>query len=712
MKKKDKVKGGIRMAVGLLLTVCIIFAGALLGGAMKAEAVAPTIDFSEDKTGSITIHKYEYNGNGGSPGTGKPGDSVNVPTGDDGAKPLEGVKFTVYQIENTDELKAIYQGIPAGTMPELSTYWDSATKKLTDAGKALTAFSKTGLTNPGTTDSTGVVTFANLPVGIYLVVETEAPPKVTAKSAPFLVSIPTTVDNNDWLYDVHVFPKNATTYGKDVTLIKKGSDNKVLEGVTFVLQRETKADDDTVTWETITVTDENDTVVALTTGTDGKITVSKLPPGNYRLIETNIGDNPGYIADFSKVYEFVVNDDGSIGRKNVGDTYIVLQGEGDPAATVATITVINEKPDVDKKVKDKDGNWEQEADYSVGDTISYQVAIKVPENIAKLKKFEVQDTPSGIKYKSGTLKVYEAAADGTMDADKEIGATDNYTLSETAPTNGFTVTFTMTGAIKDHAGKTIYITYDAVLTEDAVSPTGQVNAGNTNTVELIYSKYIKPTGEPEDFPKPPDGDPEDKIKDSTVVYTFQLDITKNGKTDGDPIPLQGVTFDLYKEAASEADSNVTDADAKAAGLDTSDGKKWIKINSAALSTDANGTISVKGLAAGTYYLVETQTNAGYNLLSKPIEVVLKAEYETEFTSSSSGNVIIKHEVDSTGTEIKQTITANGDNVTNSVTILNTKGFTLPTTGGAGGFLFAVVGCVVMIVGIILFKGTKKKPESE
>ena len=31
---------------------------------------------------------------------------------------------------------------------------------------------------------------------------------------------------------------------------------------------------------------------------------------------------------------------------------------------------------------------------------------------------------------------------------------------------------------------------------------------------------------------------------------------------------------------------------------------------------------------GTYYLVETKTNDGYNLLKKPIEVILNVQYTT------------------------------------------------------------------------------------
>lgn len=49
----------------------------------------------------------------------------------------------------------------------------------------------------------------------------------------------TTVDGDDWLYDVHVYPKNKTTYG-GVTLEKHGKNGAKLEGVTFVLQKRTQ----------------------------------------------------------------------------------------------------------------------------------------------------------------------------------------------------------------------------------------------------------------------------------------------------------------------------------------------------------------------------------------------------------------------------------------------------------------------------------------
>ena len=71
------------------------------------------------------------------------------------------------------------------------------------------------------TDSNGYTTVSNLPVGLYLLVETKVPEMVTGTVNPFFISLPmTTVDGNDnsaahnggqeWLYDVTVYPKNET----------------------------------------------------------------------------------------------------------------------------------------------------------------------------------------------------------------------------------------------------------------------------------------------------------------------------------------------------------------------------------------------------------------------------------------------------------------------------------------------------------------------
>lgn len=68
------------------------------------------------------------------------------------------------------------------------------------------------------TDAYGHTGASDLPLGLYLLIETRVPEMVTDTTAPFLVSLPmTSVDGNNandggtrWIYDVTLYPKNLT----------------------------------------------------------------------------------------------------------------------------------------------------------------------------------------------------------------------------------------------------------------------------------------------------------------------------------------------------------------------------------------------------------------------------------------------------------------------------------------------------------------------
>ena len=68
------------------------------------------------------------------------------------------------------------------------------------------------------TDSYGHTEASDLDLGLYLVLETKVPEYVTTTVAPFLISLPMTTVNGTnatdggtcWIYDVTVYPKNAT----------------------------------------------------------------------------------------------------------------------------------------------------------------------------------------------------------------------------------------------------------------------------------------------------------------------------------------------------------------------------------------------------------------------------------------------------------------------------------------------------------------------
>lgn len=649
MKKLKKFLAGVvTLAMAMSMMTMTAFA-------------APTIEDSKDGNASLTIHKYEYNGEERPKGTGNVDDTVPAD-----ANPLAGAGFTIYKVVDKAGMDAYYNTNPTA-LPSIDTYVENGAIKAAYAGNQVG--------QELITDVTGVVKFENLALGFYVVIETTKPAAVTTTMDPFLVSIPmTTVEGDDWLYDVHVFPKNGTKYGK-VELEKAGDDGTKLAGVTFALQKK-NADG---SWTNITAQsgaggDNTGSPLSLTTNASGIITVENLSQGTYRFIETSVGDaNKNYIMDGKTAYEFVVTDQGQI-------TY-----NGKTEDTMK-ISVINEKPDFKKEVK-KGDNWQQDADYSVGDAVTYKLTIEVPKKITDLKTFAITDTPTNLNDKVDTIEVQYEGADIPAAA----------YMKEAVAGGGFKITF-VPAQMGAYAGKEITVTYDAELLSTAVTTT----AGNPNKATLEYSNNILPENDP-DNPNKDEKPKTDKIEDQTTVYTFKVQVLKKAESDNGT-PLAGVEFDLYREAKA-GETGV----ANAADLGLPSGKSWVKVNAASLVTDNKGEVSQSGLANGTYYLVETKTNADYNLLKAPVEVTLNIQYTTktkdEYTTTADGQTTLtKHEVETT------TFTGASDNTQGIVieTVINKKGFELPTTGGMGTFVFTFVGIAMMAAAVILFFTSKKK----
>lgn len=629
MGKFKKMLAGMLSAAMVMSTMTV--------SAFAAQTTTPsTIDTT--KQGSITIHKYEYNGDEKIKGTGSEKDQAP-----NGAKALEGVGFTIYKVADVNDLEKYYSTNPT-ELPSVENY--------TEDGKIKTEYAKGQVGKEIPTGKDGIAKFEHLDLGFYVVVETKTPDKVTTAINPFLVSVPmTTTDGENWLYDVHVYPKNKTTYG-GVTLEKQGNTKEdKLAGVTFELQK--KNGD---TWTNVTTSESNGKALNLVTDENGQISVDGLSQGRYRFIETDRGDNAGYIMDGVTPYEFVVGADGKTTYKGKEEN---------------TITVKNEKPDLTKKVKDRtNGEWKQESDYNVGDMVPYKITVKVPSNITKLKYFTVTDTPTNLKDDVSTVavKVKEGNTAVEEEAYKVAGAG-----------NGFTVTFYPT-KMASYAGRELVITYNAELLSTAQTTTD----GNSNTAKLEYSnKILSNTENPG----------KDTIEDKAIVYTFKLNIIKKANS-ANGAALGGVKFDLYKEVPVGTAGAANATEVKEAGLDTS--KTWLKVASNLTTDDKTGEVSRSGLANGTYYLVETKTVEGYNLLKAPVKVNLNVEYETTTTENGV-------------TKTEFTENNKPSDGTHTETIINKKGFQLPTTGGMGTLLFSVIGVIVMIAAaFILLKGRKKE----
>lgn len=727
MKKAKRFLTGL-LSAALALSLCAMPAMADDGSGTTPAPTANPV-WTQD-TGSITIHKYEWNGENGGAGTGEAGDSLPskpVEGGEDETPtPLAGATFTVYQVKSADELKDYYNGKNV-TWP---TSWEEyAEKNTTTGGYKLKSGVTATVTEVGskTTDTSGVVKFEELPLGLYLVLETETPDSVRTACEPFFVSVPMTkvsTDANggltDWLYDVHVFPKNSTAYGQAVLQKvgkQSGTDTEVTTMQSYKFKLYKKNEDGTWTWiekkpangvdNAGEWLDAANKTGVLTTGDDGKISVSGLTKGVYAFVETEVNANDGYILDSGIAYVFKINDNGEM----VAATESDIEGAQKPETSVksfdttafsgAQVKVKNYKPDFKKEITGK-----KDADYGIGDDVPYTLTVNVPENVAKLKTFTVSDEMNSDQLVvNSDIDVKGKVGEAEETTFKE-GTEYTLTITNAEGKSGFTIAFA-TDKIAAYAGGTITITYTAKLQDGA--SVGAV--GNVNSADLKYSKKTNITTTEEDPPY--------DIHDEAVVYTFKTGILKQNE-DGEP--LKDVEFTLYKKYDAEKDTMNKNGTVKFMGADktlltpeeaaakklnatVSDEPKWFAVMD--LKTEADGKAVAKGLPTGEYKLVETKTHKGYNLLTGPVDANLTLDYTTAWsdtkTFDSNTGELIKHDYNST-------VVKNGDTPYSyaEIVIINRKGFNLPTTGGFGTLLFSGIGVLLVVAGVGVLLSLKKK----
>lgn len=262
--------------------------------------------------------------------------------------------------------------------------------------------------------------------------------------------------------------------------------------------------------------------------------------------------------------------------------------------------------------------------YNVGDLVPYSITVKVPDNVDTEKAIIIHDKMEDVL--SFQNDIQAIVKDG--DNDNEGTKFTDFTVNKST-TDGDT--FDITLNLDNVAGKTVVFTYSAELLSSAAADHGYVN-----TAFGEYSNYTTPEKTP-----------------TIKTYGFTLE-----KTDNADKQLKGAEFELRTKAddAKTAIQFIKD-DYGYVKKDSDDANATVKISA--------GQVNVRGLKAGTYYLVETTAPEGYNMLTTPYEVTINGE---------------------------GTITGADNNL---VKVVNEQGVLLPSTGGIGTTVFAVAGLVIM-----------------
>ena len=206
-------------------------AGTVVDAGANTADISSTCGAAGNKTNctSITIHKYNspsltataFKPNGTDMSAAIKNEGVN--------KPLKGVEFTLYKVQKDG--KDIDLSKPEGwkSIEDLKDLTKGNAASFFTAPQGKTAkFTKVKLGDAKETNENGVASFTDLSESLYYVEETSTakaqmdydteegkhdwkPITVTVKTDPFFVTTPLshkTDDSWEWLYNVHVFPKN------------------------------------------------------------------------------------------------------------------------------------------------------------------------------------------------------------------------------------------------------------------------------------------------------------------------------------------------------------------------------------------------------------------------------------------------------------------------------------------------------------------------
>jgi len=319
---------------------------------------------------------------------------------------------------------------------------------------------------------------------------------------------------------------------------------------------------------------------------------------------------------------------------------------------------------------------------AVGDTVSYTITVSVPGDIATAKKFAIYDTFDAaldLDLASVTVTtVPELTGAGAL-----VKNTD-YTITYNPPTRTLSIAFAPEGRVKLAGTTSVVVTLDTTVNATILTAPGNT-VSNTARGEFTNKDDVT-------FQADSGGGSESQISTATVSVTK---VDQAGKA------LNGATFGIATSQANAAAGHFLRLDPATKVVhdyDASPTSAWATLGAAAdyviaPSNEASFTglrdvVEVNGQPVWqTYWVVEIQAPATYNLLADPIAVAF-ADARATFADP-----------------------ADYDHVYH-LTVTNSKGFTLPETGGAGTIGLTVAGVVLMGSAVLVGITRRKKTADE
>lgn len=433
----------------------------------------------------------------------------------------------------------------------------------------------------------------------------------------------------------------------------------------------------------------------------------------------------------SKAYETVTSNETSTTVSGLPNGYYLVKdkagtqaGENEAYTTYVVQVVngtltINRKvgvPTVEKKIVDGTDVDANEA--SIGETVNYKITGKMPSNIADYKTYYYvfTDTLSkGLTYTADSMTVTVNGKDVTNYFYIDAAENTDGSTSLTVGIQDLLALAKVEGVGEITAATEVVVTYKAVLNENAVVGEN----GNPNKVKLDYSNDPNNSGEgatnppSEEKPTPDENIPTGKTPEDVVVtYTTELIIKK---TDENHNVLTGAAFQIkgigtnmvvttgtvyvesengtyYKLKNGTYTTTEPTEETADAYVDGMGAKKYEEKTVATITADeknevyveafvgADGILKFTGLGAGKYTITETVTPPGYNSI-EPFDVTIGWNENDGWTyNGKMGSVGIQ---------------------TNTITVVNQSGASLPSTGGMGTTVLYIAGGLLVAAAVLM-----------